>query len=110
MKTKVYEVLNNENANRLTVKIEYDLGGMSWATYKERQRGYYFSLLPENVSGNCRSFTAFSGATTCIVPVKRKSKSAEAKADAMFDELEKKYLERWCQAKGYQLGRLLEDD
>ena len=80
---------NNIKMNNLEVRLEYDLGGMNYFTYRETQRGYYLIVSPVTKERNMVSFEAFSGIKKLLVECKRASKSAEAKARAMVEEVEK---------------------
>lgn len=82
--------------NNLEVTFTYDIGGMNYFTYKETPRGYYLIVSPVVKDRGMVSFEAFSGIKKLLVGCKRASKSAEAKAQAMVDEVEKeliKYLD-----------------
>ena len=93
-----------DKANEIEVSIDYDIGGMNYFTGQNETRGYYFSITPYKVERGWRSYTAFSESKMCVLPVKRKSKSAEARADMLFDTLEEKYLADWCKRKCFVLG------
>ena len=66
--------------NFIEVRIDYDLGGVSWATYEPKARGYYLSVTPVVVSDISVSFEAFTGVRTLLNEVKRQSKKGEAEA------------------------------
>lgn len=80
-------ILNpDNNANKMQVCFDYDLGGVNPFTGRAVPRGYYLIITPVNVSGNCISFTAFSGNKYLLYETKRKSETARKKA---IEQLEK---------------------
>ncbi len=76
----------------LTLKIQfsYDMGGMNYFQGCTMQRGYYLSVTPVEITRHehglqSESSSAFSGTTTCLLEVKRKSPKAEAEAMKLVD-------------------------
>ena len=92
-----------DGCNAVECKVYYSKGGVNWATGREEARGYYFSVQPFEDKGICRSFTAFSGAKTLILPVGRQSKKGYAIAKAQLDELVAEYLEDFAEARGIKV-------
>jgi len=79
---------NSKGITHIEVSTKYDLGGMSFATYTNRPRGYYLNVTPieRRVFDNgivMTGMVAFSGYYTVLKEVTRKSKKAEAEADAL---------------------------
>lgn len=101
--SRIRDINTNDKNNKITTEIYYDIGGMNYFTSEAEKRGYYFSITPEERNGEFRTYTGFSGAKTCILEVKRHSKSAYEKAKAMFDKYENEYLQNFCDKKGYTL-------
>lgn len=101
--SRIRDIISNDKSNKITTEIYYDIGGENYFTSKIEKRGYYFSITPEEHSGGFRAYTDFSGAKTCILEVKRQSKSAYEKAKAMLDKYENKYLQDFCNKNGYTL-------
>ena len=101
--SRIRDIISNDNNNKIITEIYQDIGGMNYFTSKVKKRGYYFSITPEERSGEFRTYTGFSGAKTCILEVARKSKSAYDKAKAMLDKYENEYLQAFCDKKGYTL-------
>jgi hypothetical protein len=82
---KYIDIINaNENANKIKITFDYDIGGYDMFTYTQKPRGYYIRVTPvllENRgSYNVVSFTAFTGFKKCIKTVTRKSAKAEREA------------------------------
>ena len=48
------------------VNLRYDLGGISFATYQPKPRGYYLSIQPITVEGGFEKFVAFTGQACCV--------------------------------------------
>lgn len=101
--SRIRDITSNDKNNKITTEIYYDIGGMNYFTSEVEKRGYYFSITPEERSSGFRTYTGFSGAKTCILEVRRKSKSAYEKAKAMLDNYKNKYLQAFCDKKGYTL-------
>lgn len=81
-------ILNpDNNANDLQVCFTYDLGGFNPFTGRAVPRGYYLIITPVNVSGNCISFTAFSGSKYLLYETKRKSETARKAAAEKLREI-----------------------
>lgn len=61
-----------------------------------KKRGYYVTIVPvkreEKYGCMIESFVAYSGVTSCILPVTRKSKKSEEKALQIFRENIDRYL------------------
>ena len=57
----------------IVAKLDYDLGGYNWATYKPKPRGYYLHIQPMEIEGNMVTFGAFTGYKMIIHEVDRKS-------------------------------------
>lgn len=92
-----------DGCNAVECKVYYSKGGVNWATGREEARGYYFSVQPFEDKGICRSFAAFSGAKTLILPVGRQSKKGYAIAKSQLDELVAEYLEDFAEARGIKV-------
>ena len=80
-----------EAGKYLKVELYYSLGGINYFTYKNEPRGYYLSACPverrEYAPGlMMEGFTAFTGTKMLVEPCERKSKGAEARALAKYDE------------------------
>lgn len=88
---KEYHKTSAENGF-IKLEVYYDLGGYSYATYREKPRGYYVGVIPverEDRGGYClESFAAFTGGKLLLKECNRRSKKAEAEALAILtDEL-----------------------
>jgi hypothetical protein len=92
-----------DGCNVVECSIYYSKGGMNWATGREEARGYWFSIQPFEVSGICRSFRAFSGTKTLVLPCERQSKKRYEAAKAQLDDLIQEYLERFCEENGIEV-------
>lgn len=92
-----------DGCNAVECKVYYSKGGVNWATGREEARGYYFSVQPFEIKGICRSFRAFSGAKTLVLPVGRQSKKGYETAKAQLDELVAKYLEAFAADNGIRV-------
>lgn len=102
--SRTRDITSSDRNNKITTEIYYDKGGMSAFTTDIKKRGYYFSIMPEKHSENgLKTYTGFSGVKTCILEVKRQSKSAYEKAKAMLDKCENEYLQNFCNQKDYTL-------
>lgn len=59
----------------LECRINYDAGGMNYATYAQKVRGYYVSVTPVTVevtpTHTSRAFTMFSGVSAFLEPAAR---------------------------------------
>ena len=53
------------------VKLRYDLGGINFATYQPKPRGYYLSIQPITVEGGFEKFVAFTGQACCVEKAER---------------------------------------
>ena len=53
------------------VTISYSKGGINYATYKPRSRGYYMHVQPIKVGPNYVEFVAFTGIQQCIEEASR---------------------------------------
>lgn len=77
---------NPSKATHLKIETYYHLGGFSYWTYKQEQRGYYLSVIPVERGNGMEGYIAFSGIKQCIKPVSRKSKKAETEAESLVGE------------------------
>lgn len=84
---KEYETIDGQS---LRIEMYYDLGGYSFATHREKKRGYYISVTPvkiEHKEGYTLEYAdAFSGASCLLVEVTRKSKVNAEKARKLYFE------------------------
>ena len=101
--SRIRDITSNDKNNKIVTEIYYNKGGENYFTSKIEKRGYYFSITPEEQSNGFRTYTGFSGVKTCVLEVARKSQSAYKKAKALFDHCENKYLQAFCNEKGYTL-------
>lgn len=87
MKKQYLTILNpDNNANKMQIIFEYDLGGFNPFTGRRVPRGYYLIITPVTVSDNMISFAAFSGNKYLLHETTRKSETARKKA---VEQLEK---------------------
>lgn len=100
----VHSIDGSSTVNTVEAEIHYSLGGVNYFTYKQEPRGYYFSLTPFTDNGGSRTYTAFSGVKTCVLPVSRKSQKKAAEAETRFDSLIDKYLDPFLKKNGLALG------
>lgn len=81
------------DANTITVELDYDKGGMSYFTYKEKERGYYLRVSATKVEQKdgwtSESFTLFAtpGFSSLLVPVKRANPKVEQRLAAAIESL-----------------------
>lgn len=107
--TKYIKIIENntDKNNNLKICFCYDIGGRSWATGKEKPRGYYISASPVHYS--CKNglvseeYTAFTGVYDLLEGCARKSKKAEAAALEKFSSYEKMVLQYYYNKYGYIL-------
>lgn len=92
-----------DGCNVVECSVYYSKGGVNWATGREEARGYYFSMQPFEIKGISRSFRAFSGAKTLVLPCGRQSKKGYATAKAKLDELVAEYLDGFAEANGIKV-------
>jgi len=88
-----------DNANGLThihVYTRYSKGGVNMFTYKNEQRGYSLHVQPEKRERNAISSCPMDGVKTFLVECKRQCKSAEAKADMLAADNEKRLIDYVC--------------
>lgn len=87
------------NINYLKVELRYDLGGFSYATYRNNPRGYYLGVTPIAKGDGWESFGAFTGVGGCILECTRKSKKqaeiALVKAKEMLPTIIKNHFAQW---------------
>lgn len=106
---KYIEVETNEKATHLRVELRYNLGGISYATYKEEPRGYYLHVTPVtryNRDGIAwEQFTAFTGVKQCVKTVTRKSAKAEAEAEEKALKIENVLISWVLEENGLQLAK-----
>lgn len=98
---------HNGTMNTLRVEVYYAKGGVNWATYREEERGYYFSMTPVRIEdhGGYKSeeVKLFSGRKTLILPVKRQSQKRFEQAKAMTDDLMDKHCAAFLADNGFEL-------
>ena len=86
------------DCTHLRCDLTYRLGGFSYATYRNRPRGYYISIQPVEYKKHdgyiCESFEGFSGYSGVIVECSRKSKKAEREALEIFMRENKEIVKR----------------
>jgi len=100
--TRTYDA-KGKDVNKLDIVIRYEKGGWSYMTGRESQRGYYFSVTPYEQSGMWRTYRAFSGSKTCVLPCGRQSKKRFEEACSMIDDLTARYLPAWLEESGVEL-------
>jgi hypothetical protein len=98
---------HNRDANTLKVQVYYSIGGVNWATMREEERGYYFSITPVRIEdhGNYKveETWMFSGIKALILPVKRQSQKRFEQAKAMTDDLMDKHCAAFLADNGLEL-------
>ena len=67
-------------------EVEYRLGGHSYLSGTDWQRGYYIGVAPVTRGGMLETYVGFSGFSKLLIPCKRQSKKLEEKATQMFVE------------------------
>lgn len=73
----------NEPNKFLSVKVNYNLGGINYYTGNRDGRGYFLSVMPVTLADGMRSFIMFQGIKKFLLSVKRKSDKALAQAEAL---------------------------
>lgn len=101
--TRTYDA-KGVGINKLDVEIHYMLGGMNYFLGQAEPRGYYFSITPYEEDGVWRTYRAFSGSKTCVLPCERQSKKRFEKACSMLDDLVATYLPSWLERNGITIG------
>ena len=101
-------VQENSNVTHIKVEVKYDLGGYSFATYREKPRGYYLYVTPvkreEKYGCMMESFTAFTGYSYFLKDVKRKSAKAEAEAESIAKTVMDQMISKVCKEQGLTLA------
>lgn len=91
----------NKDGQDYEINIYYEIGGVNYFTGKEKQRGYYASVMPVNftthtdsdgLSYQMKTTTAYSGACELLLAVKRKSNKSENLAISIFNDSKKEEL------------------
>lgn len=95
-----------KNANVIIASIYYSKGGANCYNYKNEERGYYFSIIPEEQRGCMRIYKGFSGVKTCILPVSRQSKKSFEVAKSMLDKYIDLYLDDYCNDNGFTINKI----
>lgn len=94
---KLLAVKNNTRGiTHIHVYTSYSKGGMNMFTYKNEKRGYSLHVQPESRGNGCVSCCPMDGVKTFLVECGRKGKKAEANADALAVENEKRLLDYVC--------------
>jgi hypothetical protein len=65
------EVKINETNMFLVTSVKYEIGGYSYATYRHNPRGYYLTVIPNEIKGDWYMMAAFSGYRELIIEVSR---------------------------------------
>jgi hypothetical protein len=95
--------IEGEGVNVLEASIYYDLGGINYFSYKNEPRGYWFALQPFEDKDGWRSFVAYSGVKTCVLPCERQSAKRYAEAKGMLDALIERHLPDFLDMNGIAL-------
>ena len=86
MKVKEFEIIGNENFNRLKIEIDYEKGGANFFSGVSISRGYYLSISPYfKDKDGWTTHRAFTGVKTLIEAVGRKNKKKLEKLVANFN-------------------------
>ena len=91
------------SVNEIKVSVYYKKGGMNYFTSRNEERGYYFSITPQTRDRGFVSYTGFSGAKTCVLPVTRQSKKNFETAKSKFNDYINDYLKDFCDRYGYTI-------
>lgn len=91
------------SVNEIKVSVYYKKGGMNYFTSRPEKRGYYFSITPQTRNGHFVTYTGFSGAKTCVLPVARQSKKSFETAKSKFNDYIDSYLKDFCNQNGYTI-------
>ena len=101
---KYIEVKENpDKITHLRAVVRYNLGGMNFYNYKMEERGYYLSVYPVEVGKNFEMSGFPGGVKKFVLPVTRKSASAESKAERIAEEEMKDLVEHVLKATGLEL-------
>lgn len=100
---------NGKHITHIKVETHYDLGGINFATYKTKPRGYYISVLPVERSTTSygvtmESYTAFSGYCDVLKTVTRKSKKAETEAEQIAETRKQALIDLVLEKHGLELA------
>jgi hypothetical protein len=102
MITKEYFKVQGQE-REIEVSVGYELGGHSYFTGENSNRGYYMYVRPVTRSGNFTSFILFEGFKCCLLQVNRQSKKAEATALEMAKDLMLMKAKEYTDSKGWVL-------
>ena len=94
----------DQRCNRLRLTIYYSKGGINYCTYKNEERGYYFSLTPEYATTHCGTecvmCVPMNGFKELVLPVNRQSKKQYEKAKSMMDKIIEGWVKPWVAEAG----------
>lgn len=105
---KEYIKVKGENSNAIQVKFEYELGGYQYTTCKNKPRGYYISVQPMFITdrGNgviSYQYTGWTGYYKLLAECKRRSKSTEDKAKALYEDAKNEMIKKVCEEQNLTL-------
>lgn len=93
IKTITYHIKNTEN-KFIKAELGYQLGGENVWTYNKERRGYYAYIRRVKRERGFESFMLADGRKFLLKEVTRKTKKAEAEAEAKFDEIHMDLIKR----------------
>jgi hypothetical protein len=102
MITKEYFKVQGQT-KEIEVSVGYELGGHSYFTGENSNRGYYMYVRPVERAGGFISFMMFEGFKCCLLQVNRQSKKAEANAITMAKDLTLMKAKELATSKGWVL-------
>ena len=103
---KYLPIKPTRNENNIRISVFYDLGGHSYFTGQNSERGYYVSVQPVCVDDRngyqLVTETMFRGYKYLLLPVKRQSKKAELQAIELAKDI-KWLIDKVCNEYGLEL-------
>ena len=89
--------------NVVRMSIEYDKGGISFASYSNRPRGMYLRIQPENKSGMWTTCCPIDGRYKMLQELARFSKRAYESQVHQADQYIDQYLLPYCEERGIEI-------
>ena len=111
-----YFATDKEDGTEVEVKVRYSLGGINYFNGETEARGYWVNVTPvirEDRLGTGFSsirFTLFSGFKVLLKEVGRKSKKAEAEANALGEERAEELARKLAEREGFNLALDVAED
>jgi len=82
-----------KGATHLEIRVNYNIGGMSYFSGRMIPRGYYLSITPVNKTDRMISFTAFTGQSKLLFETARFSAKQFESAKEMAKDFEEEMID-----------------